>query len=133
MLNRRLFVTCALCSAAGFSAVEAAAQTAGVVRTVLQRMDAPEPGYEIILAQGDIPAGAAVAWHTHPGVETGVVLLGSGELSSRGQPTRRIVPGDSFQIAVGLPHALQNGDAPLRIASTYVVEKGKPLASPAPQ
>ncbi len=132
MLNRRVFVTCALCAAAGL-AVEAGAQTPGVVRTVLQRMDAPEPGYEIILAQGDIPAGATVAWHTHPGVETAIVLQGSGELSARGQPVRRIAAGDSFQVATGLPHSLQNGDAPLRIASTYVVEKGKPLATPAPQ
>jgi quercetin dioxygenase-like cupin family protein len=134
MLNRRLFVSCAICAAAGLAATDASAQTAGVVRTILQRTDDPEgPGYEIILARGDVPAGATVARHTHPGVETGVILAGTGEFMMQGQPNRTIAPGDSFQVPTGVPHAIQNGAAPMQIASTYVVEKGKPLATPAPE
>jgi len=41
-------------------------------------------------------------------------------------------PGDGFQVTAETPHAGgKNGDAKTRIASTYVVEKGKPLATPA--
>jgi hypothetical protein len=41
-------------------------------------------------------------------------------------------PGDGFQVPVATPHAgAKNGDTKTVIVSTYVVEKGKPLASPA--
>jgi hypothetical protein len=41
-------------------------------------------------------------------------------------------PGDGFQVPPETPHAgSKNGDKKTRIAVTYVVEKGKPLASPA--
>jgi hypothetical protein len=36
-------------------------------------------------------------------------------------------------VPTAVPHALKNGDSVTRIASTYVVEKDKPLATPAPQ
>jgi hypothetical protein len=40
--------------------------------------------------------------------------------------------GDGFQITVATPHAgAKNGDTKTVVVSTYVVEKGKPLASPA--
>jgi hypothetical protein len=41
-------------------------------------------------------------------------------------------PGDGFQVPPETPHAgTPNGDKKSKIAITYVVEKGKPLASPA--
>ena len=98
---------------------------------MLQRTNAPEPGYEIILSQSELPASTAATWHVHPAVGIGV-LLGSGKQLSRGQPTRRIIPSDRFQIGVNLPYSLQNGDAPLRVAFTYVKEKSESLTSPAP-
>jgi quercetin dioxygenase-like cupin family protein len=40
--------------------------------------------------------------------------------------------GDAVLIPPNTPHAGgKNGDKKTRIASTYIVEKGKPLASPA--
>jgi hypothetical protein len=63
-----------------------------------------------------------VARHTHPGIESAYVLEGGFELPIQGQPTRTIKPGDGFQIPPETPHAG---------GITYVVEKGKPLASPA--
>ena len=134
MLNRRLFVTCAVCAAAGLVATGAGGQTTGVVRTILQRTDAPGDGkYEIILVRGDLPAGAMLARHTHFGVETSLVVAGSGELMMQGQPSRKIAAGDSFQVPTGLPHAIQNDAAPMQLSSVFVVEKGKPLATPAPE
>jgi quercetin dioxygenase-like cupin family protein len=42
-------------------------------------------------------------------------------------------PGDSWVIAPGKPHnATGAGDRPARIVATYVVEKGKLLATPVP-
>jgi quercetin dioxygenase-like cupin family protein len=57
---------------------------------------------------------------------------GGFELPVQGQPTRTIKAGDGFQIPPETPHAGgKPSDAKSRILITYVVEKGKPLASPA--
>ncbi len=44
----------------------------------------------------------------------------------------RRMSGDGFQVPVATPHAgAKNGNTKTVVISTYVVEKGKPLASPA--
>jgi len=54
------------------------------------------------------------------------------ELPIEGQPTRMLKPGDTFQVPAATSHAAgKPGAAKSRILITYVVEKGKPLASPA--
>ena len=79
MLTRRGFATvagCAICGLAGFAATEVYAQgtpatTAnGVTRKILSRTDGPAPGYESILMDLIIDAGAKIARHTHPGIES---------------------------------------------------------------
>jgi quercetin dioxygenase-like cupin family protein len=84
-----------------------------------------------MLVMAEIAAGATVARHTHPGIESTYVVEGGCELSVQGQPAKRIAAGEGFQIPPGTPHGVQNGDRPTKLAITYVVEKGKPLASPA--
>jgi quercetin dioxygenase-like cupin family protein len=132
------FVTCAICAAAGLVATGASAQTAppaatpGITRKILSQTDGPTPGYVTILAEATVDAGNVVGRHTHPGIESGYVLEGSIEVPIEGRPTRIMQPGDSFQIPAGTPHAGGKVSAmKVRILSTYVVEKGKPLASPA--
>ena len=41
--------------------------------------------------------------------------------------------GDSYQIQPGTPHAFRNADEKTVIVGMFVVEKDKPLASPAPE
>ncbi len=63
---------------------------------------------------------------------SGYVVSGGIELPVEGQPTRMLKAGDGFQVPVATPHAgAKNGDTKTVVVSTYVVEKGKPLASPA--
>ena len=141
MLSRRAFtgVTgCAICGLAEFVATGAAAQgappptTPGVTRKLLSETDGPAPGYVTLLMEAEIAAGVAVGRHTHPGVESAYVLEGGFELPIEGQPTRTLKPGDGFQIPPATPHAGgKAGTAKTRVLITYVVEKGKPLASPA--
>jgi quercetin dioxygenase-like cupin family protein len=77
-----------------------------------------------INAEAEIELGVTIARPTHPGIESGYVV--------GGQPTRTLKAGDGFQVPPETPHAGgKNGDKGTRIAITYVVEKGKPLASPA--
>ena len=98
----------------------------------LSQTDGPTSGYVTLLVEAEIEAGVAVGRHTHPGVESAYVLEGGFELPIEGQPTRTLKPGDGFQIPPATPHAGgKPGSAKSRILITYVVEKGKPLASPA--
>ena len=138
MLTRRGFASCALCAITGFIATEASAQgtppaaVGGVTRKILSKMDGPAPGYVTVLVEATIEPGVAVGRHTHPGIESAYVLEGGFELPIQGQATRTLKPGDGFQIPPGTPHAGgKPGNAKSRILITYVVEKGKPLASPA--
>jgi quercetin dioxygenase-like cupin family protein len=124
---------------AGFVATDASAQstppavTSGVARKILSQMDGPMPGYVTIVVEAEIEAGATIARHTHPGIESGYLLEGSLELPIEGLPTVTLVkPGDAFQVPPATPHAGgKPSDKKTRLALTYVVEKGKPLASPA--
>jgi len=140
MLTRRGFTgfaSCALCAITGFVATEASAQGApaassgGVTRKILSQTDGPAPGYVTVLVEAEIEAGVAVGRHTHPGVESAYVLEGGFELPVEGQPTRMIKAGDGFQVPANTPHAGgKPGTTKSRLLITYVVEKGKPLASP---
>jgi quercetin dioxygenase-like cupin family protein len=141
MLTRRGFAgfaSCAICGLTGFIATEASAQgapsatTPGVTRKILSQMEGPVPGYVTINAEAELEPAVMVARHTHPGIESGYILEGGLDLLVEGQPTRTLKPGDGFQVPPETPHAGgKNGDKKTRIAITYVVEKGKPLASPA--
>ena len=136
MLTRRGFAACWICAIGGFAATGAEAQnaaaTSGVKRTILQQTDGPAEGWVTIIVEAEIEAGTQVARHTHPGIESTYILEGAGELSVDGEAVRPITPGASFQIPQGKPHSVRNGAAKTRLVSTYVVEKGKPLATPAP-
>jgi quercetin dioxygenase-like cupin family protein len=138
MLTRRGFASCALCAITGFVATEASAQGAppaaagGVTRKILSQTDGPAPGYETLLVEATIEPGVVVGRHTHPGIESAYVLEGGFELPVQGQTTRTLKPGDAFQIPPETPHAGgAAGTAKTRVLITYVVQKGKPLASPA--
>ena len=131
MLTRRGFAACALCAISGFFAVEASAQTSGLERVILNQTDGPVAGYVTLSVRIEIAAGALVARHTHPGIESTYLIEGGSELSIDGQPTRQLQPGDAFQVPANTPHSAKNGPIKSILASTFVVEKGKPLASPA--
>jgi len=143
MLTRRGFASfvagCAICeiTATGFIATEASAQgapaaTPGLNRKLLSRMDGPMAGYETVTMEVEIDANVMIGRHTHPGIEAGYVVSGEVELPIEGQPTRVIKAGEGFQIPPNTPHAgVKNGPNKVKLVSTYIVEKGKPLASPA--
>jgi quercetin dioxygenase-like cupin family protein len=140
MLTRRGFAgaaSCALCGITEFIATEVSAQgapaaTAGVTRKILSQTDGPMPGFVTVLVEATIEPGVSVARHTHPGIESAFVLEGGFELPIQGQPTRELKAGDAFQIPPDTPHAGgKPGGTKSRILITYVVDKSKPLASPA--
>lgn len=136
MLNRRRFAACAICSAMGLVAagVDTEAQAAaGFKLTILHRTEFPGDTYVMLLARSEIAPGFLIARHTHPGVESSYLLEGGGTLSVKGRPDRELKAGEGFQVPPETPHSLQNGNARTIVVITYVVDKNKPLASPAPE
>jgi len=114
---------------------EPAAKAPEAKRTILDRHDQDGvPGKEIVLGTAEFPKGAAIGWHTHSGDEAGYVLRGNLILKTRGQADRPLKAGDYFFNAQGAVHSLQaaqDGDGGA-VVSTWVVDKGKPLADPVP-
>jgi quercetin dioxygenase-like cupin family protein len=141
MLSRRDFAgiaSCALCAVTGFVATDASAQTSppattpGVTRKILSQTDGPTPGFVTLIVDIEIEPGVTIGRHTHPGIESAYMLEGGFDLPIEGQPTKSFKPGDAVVIPANTPHAGgKNGDKKSHIVSTYIVEKGKPLASPA--
>ena len=108
------------------------AQAPALTRTVVARGDVSVPGREAVAARVEVAPGGQSGWHTHPGDEISVVNEGEVVLMVAGQAPRKVVAGEGFIIPAGTPHNAKNeGTAPTKLVGVYVVEKGKPLASPA--
>lgn len=109
------------------------AQASGLTRTLVGRADVSIPGKEAVVARVEVAPGARAGRHTHPGDEISYVQEGQVELLVDGQAPRVVKAGESFVIPAGTVHDAHNGgDSPVKLVGVYVVEKGKPLASPAP-
>lgn len=110
-----------------------AAQQPTFKRTVLQQGDISVPGREVISAVAEFQPGATPGRHTHPGEEVGYVLEGTLLLERDGKAPVTLKAGGTFLIPAGTIHnATNTGTGTARILATYIVEKGKPLATPAP-
>jgi quercetin dioxygenase-like cupin family protein len=108
------------------------AQQASFKRTVLQQADISAPGREVITAVGEFQPGASPGRHTHAGEEIGYVLDGTLLVEQDGKPAATLTAGQTFLIPAGTIHnATNTGSGVAKILATYVVEKGKPLATPA--
>ena len=110
----------------------AANQTANIKRTPLQKFDVPGANYETVIGLAEIAPNANIGRHTHPGIEGGYLIEGGMTLMVEGQPPKEIKPGDSWQIPPGTIHDAKAGSGGAKVIASYVVEKGKPLATPAP-
>ncbi len=106
------------------------AQQSGFKRVELERHDIGNPGHEAVLARAEFNPGATAPKHTHPGEEVGYVLEGQVVLDVEGKPSATLQSGDVFFIPAGSVHSAKNAGAnPAKVLSTYIVEKGKPLAT----
>jgi quercetin dioxygenase-like cupin family protein len=110
-----------------------AAQQPAFKRTVLQQGDVSVPGREAITAVGEFQPGATPGRHTHFGEEVGYVLEGTLLVEQDGKAPVTLKAGGTFLIPAGTIHnATNTGTGTARVLATYIVEKGKPLATPAP-
>ncbi len=132
MLSRRkLFAGCALCAASGLVASAASAQAPTATRRILQSLEVPGTNQVTHIVMVEFAAGALNPRHTHPGVALAYMVDGELELSL---PDRTLTAkrGESFNIEQDVPHAERGGPDGARALVTFTLEKGKPLAVPAP-
>ena len=107
------------------------AQAPTFKRTVLQTMELSITGREAVTAKAELPGGVSSGRHTHPGEEIGYLLEGAVTIEMDGM-SKTLKAGEAFAIPAGKVHSATNaGTAQATIVSTYIVEKGKPLATPA--
>jgi quercetin dioxygenase-like cupin family protein len=108
------------------------AQAPGIQRTIVYRADVSVPGREAVIAHVELAPGVAAGRHTHFGDEISYVMEGEADILIEGQPARKVKSGDGFVIPAGAIHDARNtGAGTLKLAGVYVVDKGKPLATPA--
>ena len=112
---------------------QAPAAPAAFKRTVLQQADLSAPGREVVQALAEVQPGGAAGRHTHPGEEIAYVLAGPIVIEIDGKPAKTLQTGDVFLIPAGAIHNARNtGTAVAKVVATYVIEKGKPVATPVP-
>jgi quercetin dioxygenase-like cupin family protein len=108
------------------------ATTPPIKRTILQKADVPGTNLEIMYAALEISAGFKAGRHNHPGVVMGQIVDGEFWLQLDGQPEQVLRAGESFTLPDRVVHNEGSTDKPAKLNVVYVVEKGKPLVSPAP-
>ena len=117
------------------AAAEEPKAPASVARNILEKHDqSGVPGKEIVIGTATFSAGSVIGYHTHPGDEAGYVLKGSLILKTQGQPDRVLKAGDSFFNARGAVHSVvvPPGSDGGMVVSSWIVDKGVPMATPVP-
>jgi quercetin dioxygenase-like cupin family protein len=108
------------------------APAVGIKRTPLQKFDVPGTNFETVIGIAEVPPDTSIGRHSHFGIESGYVLEGEATMIIDGQPARTVKVGDSFVVPSGVVHDAKAGPKGAKVLATYVVEKGKQFATPAP-
>jgi quercetin dioxygenase-like cupin family protein len=110
-------------------AASMSAQAPGFKRTLVQQGDLSTPGREVVQALVEFQQGGSPGRHTHAGEEVAYVIEGTLVVEQDGKPPMTMTAGQGFMIPAGTVHSATAKTA-AKILATYVVEKGKPLATP---
>ena len=134
MLKRSIIIVIAALAIGGVAGAQQIAPPppAGLKRTVLQKFDVPAGDRETVVALVELAPNTDAARHTHPGPETGYIAEGEITLNADGQPPKLLKVGDSYYVPAGTIHGGRSGPSGVKFVGVYIVEKGKPLATPAP-
>jgi len=131
-MNTKQVLLVAGAFASASAAVALFAQQPGFTRKMLQDQSVGVSDRHAVQVLAEFVPGGAAGRHTHPGEELGYVLEGTLQLEVDGQPPRTLKAGEVFFIPEGVVHDGKNiGSGAAKVLATYIVEKGKPVASPA--
>jgi len=133
MKNTMLTLVIAILAATlGIPAAQAQQPEQRPKRTVLQKLDVGDTGREASLVMVEFAPGAAEVPHNHPGEYLAYVMEGAFEFDVAGKPKATYRAGDSFAVEGGRVHSGKNvAQGPTRLLLTFILEKGKPLSTPA--
>ena len=104
-----------------------------IVRTELTRADAPGSAtHEVIVARLEIQPGGTVPLHTHHGDEHLIIVKG-GPMKTAGGKVVTFSDGMVAHFQQGKVHGglTSMGEETVIAYTTHIVEKGKPLSTPA--
>ena len=104
--------------------------TDSIKRTPLQKTEYPD-GHFTYVMMVEIAPNATIVRHTHPGIDSGYVIQGDFVLKIDGKPEQTLKAGGSYETSPQTPHDACSVSGN-KLIDTFVIEKGKPLASPAP-
>jgi quercetin dioxygenase-like cupin family protein len=117
-------------------AIGAAAQAPpapGFKRTPVQQGELSIPNKDVVQAVAEFVPGGESGRHTHPGEEIAYVLDGSISVEIQGKPAVTKKAGEGIIIPAGAVHNAKNvAQGSSKVLATYVVDRGKPVATPAP-
>jgi quercetin dioxygenase-like cupin family protein len=97
---------------------------------ILQRIELKgAPGWEAILVDRTLPAGAESGNHTQSGNEIVYIEKGAVIFETTGKEARTLKPGESFTTVDGQVHNVKNASKtePAKALAFYVAKKGTPL------
>jgi quercetin dioxygenase-like cupin family protein len=95
--------------------------------TVVERTELKAaPGYEAILVDRTLPAGAESGKHTQSGNEIVYIQKGSVVLEVEGKPAKTVKAGEAFTTSAGEVHNVKNASKsePAKALAFYVAKKG---------
>jgi len=107
----------------------------GIKRNILVKDDvAPMPAMTAYVVETELPPGAASGWHVHAGHDFDYVRSGEAIVEIEGKPAQTLKPGMGIHIEPNVPHNVHNDSKtePFRISTVYLIEQGKPIATPVP-
>ena len=114
-------------------AAQAPAAQPGFKRTPVQQGELSIPGRDVVQAVAEFIPGGESGRHTHPGEEIAYVLEGQISVEMQGKPAVVKKAGEGIIIPAGTVHNAKNTAGGVsKVLATYVVERGKPVATPAP-
>jgi quercetin dioxygenase-like cupin family protein len=109
----------------------APAAASGIKRTEVYKGPVAAADHEAVLMKVELAPGGHAPRHTHPGDEVSYVTDGEIEITLEGQTPVRLKAGQGFSVPAGKIHEARNvGKTPVHLIGVYIVEKGKPLATP---
>jgi quercetin dioxygenase-like cupin family protein len=97
---------------------------------ILQRIELKgAPGWEAILVDRPLPAGAESGKHTQAGNEIVYIESGSVIFEAQGKPAKTLKQGESFTTVDGEVHNVKNASKtePAKALAFYVAKKGAKL------
>ena len=106
-------------------------QTQTIKRTPLQKFEVPGTNFDTVIGIAEIAPNVSIGRHIHPGPESGFLLEGEFTLLVEGEAPLSLKAGQSYKVPSGAIHDAKTGTQGAKVIATYVVERGKPIASPA--